>query len=248
MMEILCSAIALQEGHGLIVDFLLPYWTNIEDLELAACPLRYSHSLEQMGYVLKILKKALQRRSELNVSKTCIRPIAAYDYEQECQTVDELDSIKDNPRRVFIETLLIRERMALSRNDISIVKPLHYYGDSLVRRERFEKCLNVWIHMFYLYQQMNMSTILHRFVWLFCRMLSANEDISVEGFLKVGRLVFEPSHLEEKENTTQNAFFLVIIATKVFGFLCRVEYCNRIFRFSSRKDYVNLIEYPFTAG
>ena len=211
-------SIAIQKGHHLIVDFFLTQWTNIEDLELAACSLCCSYSLDLVDYVFKILKIAIQRRNELNLPKICMRPIAAYDYQQECQTFEEVDSIKNDPQKIFIETLLIRERISLSRNDISIVKPLHSYGDALIKRKQFKKCLDVWIHMFYLYQRMNIRTMLHRFVWLFCRMVEANKKIPVDWFLKVGQLVFEPSHLEEKDNTAHNTFFLVIIATKVSWF------------------------------
>ena len=208
-------AIAIQKDHELIVDFLLSQWTNIEDLEMVACSLWYSHSLNQVDYVLKILKIALQRVSERNVPKIVIGPIAAYDYQQECQTVDELDSIKDDPHRIFIETLLIRERIALSRNDISLVRPIHSYVNALIQNRQFEKGLNLMVHMFHLYDRMNTSTRLHRFVWLLCRMMSENETIPVECFLRVGRLVFEPSHLKELTVATHNTLFLIVIATKV---------------------------------
>ena len=213
--ELVTTAIA---GKNLsIIDFLLTQSiTTIDQIELTVCSSIYIHTpIQQMHEILKVFKITLRCRERAILRKVCIEPIAAYDYHQECQTVDELDSIKNDSHRIFIETLLIRERIALSRNDISLVKPLHSYGDSLVKRGQFEKGLDAWIHMFYLYQQMNMSTILHRFVWLFCRMLGANENIPVEWFLKVGRLVFEFSHLQEKKNTAHNALFLIIIATKV---------------------------------
>jgi hypothetical protein len=151
----------------------------------------------------------------MSIEKNCIAPIAAYDNQQECQTVDELNGIKDNRHRIFLETLLIRERIALSRNDINILKPLHDYGDQLVHDEEFDKCLDLWIHMFYRYQQMKIDTILHRFIWLFCRMLTADQPIPVQRVLQVCQLVFEPSQKDEKNLTIFNALFLVIIATKI---------------------------------
>jgi ankyrin repeat protein len=208
---------AVQRKDYSIINFLLEKSINtIEDLELAACcSFNISSSIERTQGVLELLKLALQQRKLLCMPKVCVQSMDIYDYKQECQTVDELDGIKNDPDRMFIETLLIRERIGSSRNDINILKPLHNYGDRLVHRNEFEKCINVWIHMFYIYQQMKISTILHRFVWVFCRMLTENQIIPVERFLQVGRLIFEPSQIEEMDLSLCNALFLVIIATKV---------------------------------
>ena len=78
---------------------------------------------------------------------------------------------------------------------MSIVKPINSYVDALVHRRQFEKGLDLLIRMFYLYQRMDISTMLHRFIWFLCQMMVENERIPVEWFLRVGRLVFEPSHL-----------------------------------------------------
>ena len=209
--------IAIRREYPMIIDFVLNESINtIEDLQLVACSLFKSYSsIGALSSVITILKMATERRLQFNIPKVSLQALAVYDYQQECQTVDELDSIKDDPHRVFIETLLIRERIALSRNDMSIVEPINSYVDTLIQRRQFEKGLDLVIHMFYRYQRMNMSTILHRFVWLFCRMLSTNEPVPVEWFIKVGRLVFEPSHLQKDTVTAHNSLALIIIATKV---------------------------------
>jgi hypothetical protein len=211
---------AVRHKYYSIIAFLLKQSINtIEDLELAICSLiDISSSNEKMTLTLELLKFTLRKRQSMHIQKVCIEPMAAYNYEQECQTVDELNAIKDDRYRIYVETLLIRERLFLSRKDIAIMKPLHAYGDMLVDKKEFDKCLEVWIHMFYLYQQMKLETILHRFVWLFCRMLTAKHIIPVEGFLRVCQLIFEPSQREDKTVTLGNALFLVIIATKVMIF------------------------------
>jgi ankyrin repeat protein len=210
--------IAVKHKYYSIIDFLLKQSiASVEDLELTLCSLiDISSSTEKMNDVFKLLRFTLRKRESMSIKKVCIAPSnAGYNYEQECQTVDELDAIKNNRDRIFLETLLIRERLSLSRNDINIIKPLHYYGDKLVEKQEFDQCLNLWIRMFYMYQQMKIGTILHRFVWLFCRMLTANQSISVKRFLQVCQLVFEPSQKEERHLTMINALSLVIIATKV---------------------------------
>ena len=207
----------IERKSFLTLEFLLEQsFISVEQVELAVCSLiRIDTPMETIHQLLEFLKLTLSCRERSSLPKVSIEPIDAYDDQQECQTVDQLDSIKDDSHRIFIETLLIRERIALSRNDISIIEPLHSYGDLLVQRRQFEKGLNLLIHMFYLYQRMNITTTLHRFLWLLCQMMVENERIPMEWFLKVGQLVFEPSHLEEHTIATHNTLFLIIIRMKI---------------------------------
>lgn len=209
--------IAIKKQYYSIINFLLERSIyTVEDLEIAACSsISIFSPIEQMHKSLELLKIALQQRESLNLPKVCIQPIVAYDYQQECQTIGELDNIKNDRDRILIEALLIRERIFLLQQDIVIIKPLHAYGEMLVERNEFDKCLDVWTHMFYLYQQVNMPTALHRFVWVFCKILIANQRISVERFLQVCRLTFESSQMGYRDLNVLNALFLVIILTKV---------------------------------
>jgi hypothetical protein len=161
-----------------------------------------------------------------------------YDYKQECQTVDELNVIKDDPERIIVETLLIRERMFSSQKDIEIIKPLQYYGDMLVKQKQFDKCFNVYIHIFDLHPKMDIGTYLCGFVWLFCKMLTANRRIPVDRFIQVCYLTLEPPQSIDIELKINNALFLVIIATKVIilFFLFILYFYYFIFRFLNKKE------------
>jgi hypothetical protein len=211
---------ACKKKYYSIINFLLEQRINTPvDLEFTACTLiDISSSIVERHEVLILLRLALQHRELIHIPTVCIQSTAAYDYKQECQTIDELNDIEDDPNRIYIETLLIRERILLSRKNITIIKPLHHYGDMLEARGEYDKCLHVWIRMFYLYQQMEMGTILHRFVWLFCKMLTADQPIPVAHFLQVCQLIFEPSQMKEIYLTLRNAVCFVIIATKVNNF------------------------------
>jgi hypothetical protein len=218
---------AAKKKYYSIINFLLERSINTpEDLEVAACSsIDVSSSNEQMHEVIELLKIALQHRESMHIPKVVIEPIAAYNNEQECQTIDELNSIKDDRDRIIIETLLIRERLYSSRSDITIMEPLEGYSDRLTFNEEYDKSLNVNFHIFYLYQQMNLGTILHRFVWLFCRMLTANRIIPIDRFIQACYLTFESSQSKHINQNINNALFLVIIATKVI--LC--SYCIFVF-------------------
>ena len=209
--------IAVQQKHPMIIDVLLEERIyTIEDLELAACLLvSFDSDMEDLSYMLSIVQMAIERRLRLNIPKVPLEAIAVYDYQRECQTIEELDAIKNDRDRMYIETLLIRERIVLSRSEKSIVEPMQYYGESLVERGQNEKAFNWWIHIFYLYQRLNLDTQLDKFVWLFCRMMRSHGTIPVEWFLKVTGFVFEPSHLKENTLAILNTLFLIVIATKI---------------------------------
>ena len=148
---------AVKQMQPVIIDFLLDEFVcTIEDLELTACWLVSSNfSMGTRSHMLSILKIAIERRSRLNIPKVPLKATAIYDYQRECQTIEELDVIKDDPHRIFLEMLLILERMALSRPWRSIVEPLEAYNITLVEHEEYEKTLNILIHRFYLHQRLN---------------------------------------------------------------------------------------------
>ncbi|CAF2521279.1 unnamed protein product [Rotaria sp. Silwood2] len=109
-------------------------------------------------------------------------PITAYDNQQECQSLNELDRIQDNEDRLYVEALLIRERILLPKKSERLFQPLLKRAMVLAERTEFDRCLNLLFHTFYLYQQMELRTGLHHFVWIFCRMLNANVPIRADHF------------------------------------------------------------------
>ncbi|CAF4886499.1 unnamed protein product [Rotaria sp. Silwood1] len=137
---------AVKNKYYSIVSFLLEQSINdtVDDLEFAACSLfDISSSIEQMNVVFDLLRVALQQRQLLQIPKIFIQPKDIYDYQQECQTIEELDRIKGDRNRIFIETLLIRERIYSSQKNITIMQPLNDYGDQLAYKKEFDKCLNI---------------------------------------------------------------------------------------------------------
>ncbi|UJR12609.1 hypothetical protein I4U23_016784 [Adineta vaga] len=89
---------------------------TIEDLELAACYLfDISSSIENINVVFNLLRTALQQRQLLHIEKISIEPMYIYNNQQECQTIDELDRIKNDRNRIFIEISLMRERIYASK-------------------------------------------------------------------------------------------------------------------------------------
>ncbi|CAF3791389.1 unnamed protein product, partial [Rotaria sp. Silwood1] len=178
--------VAVRKKRFDVIDFFVKRSiVTIENLELAACSLVVTNSpMRHLHRAAKLLVLAIEYRTSSQTPKVCIKPNVAYEYHQECQTVEELEAIKHDHDRMWIETALVRERLLLSRNDHNLMKPLLDHGDVLVSKGEFDKCLHLWIHAFNLYQKMQIDTCLHRFVWLFCKMFTANQQIPIDQFLK----------------------------------------------------------------
>ncbi|CAF0783298.1 unnamed protein product [Rotaria sp. Silwood1] len=215
--------LAFKNDHLHVVDYLLDLTNNelcIEELEIIACSFiipRRGVSNIQPQYVrmVDLIRKSFKMRQAKNFPKTIMKPIAAYNFQQECQTIEEFDKIQHDHDRLYIEALLIRERILLPKKTIVLCDPLLIRGEKLIEQCDFENCLRLWEHTFHLFQNMNHETSLHRFVWVFCKMLATNVSISPQLFVQICHLTFEPSEKNNKNHSIKNALCFVTIASMI---------------------------------
>lgn len=207
-----------------VVDYLFDYYdrnTGLTQLELVACsfviPLTNNPTIynPQFHKMVNLMRKIFEIRQRNGLLKTVAQPIAAYSFQQECQTIEEFNKIHNDNERLYIEALIIRERILVPEKDETLFKPLLLLGDKLVGRGQYDLCLHLWEHTFYLYQNMNLETGLHRFVWLFCKMLSSKVPICPQRFVQIGRLSFEPSQQKAKDDYIKNSLCFLAIAMKI---------------------------------
>ena len=207
-----------------VVDYLVEkndIEIGIQQLELFACsfvlPLSSNGPMQsvQLQRMLRLMRKIFEIRTMKNLPKIVASPIAAYGFQQECQTIEDLNQIQDDNDRLYTETLIIRERLLVPEKNEALFKPLLVRGDKLVEKGQYELCLHLWEHTFHLYQNMGHETGLHRFVWVFCKMLSNHIPISPQQFVQISRLTFEPSQQKCRDDYIKNALCLMAIAVKI---------------------------------
>ena len=223
------------ESHSILPFLFEESLIAPDDLERMACSsITSASTIEQLQDKLPFLRIAIQRRQFVGLRKVCPPPMSIYDYQQECQTTDELNLIVDNRDRLFIETLLVRERLTWPPKDKTMNKILEDYSTMLASREEFSKCLDVLTHLYYLDQKNGGDVGLHMFIWFFCQMLTMNRIIWVDRFVEVGYFSCKSSEHKYDERDVNNALFMVVIATKVAWSIeaCPVEPCADCFRFS----------------
>ncbi|CAF4077551.1 unnamed protein product [Rotaria sp. Silwood2] len=74
--------------------------------------------------MVHLLRLALDKRALLNIPKIVSEPIIAYNFQLECQSVDELEQIQHDNDRLYIEALLIHERIFLATMNEKLFDPL----------------------------------------------------------------------------------------------------------------------------
>ncbi|CAF3531786.1 unnamed protein product [Adineta steineri] len=217
-------ALALRYNRLNVVEYLIDFIkheVSIEELELIACSMilstEYNISMNQVQRtsMITLIRKIFQMTKERNCPESVMVPIKAYNHQQECQTIEEFDQIQNDPDRLYIEALLIRERILMSKKDKELCAPLLERGEEFLNQGDFESCLHLWEHTFHLYQNMGYETSLDRFVWVFCKMLIANVPIPPQLFIQICLLTFEPSEQDNNLLGLRNALYLVAIAAMI---------------------------------
>ncbi|CAF1232443.1 unnamed protein product [Rotaria magnacalcarata] len=210
-------AIAVKLEHWPIIQFLLEQSvTNIDEVERAVLFLIERRPLPiDMNKLYKYLYFILQQRVVLQKSKVCRQPLAVYDYHQECQTLEELESIKNDSNRIWIEVLLVLERILLPRKDPILTKALNGYSHYLLAKNDFDKCLALWIHSFYISKQMQRTMTLYPFVRLFCKMITTETMIPIDRFIEVCQFTFDSTRTT-RDQITYNQVCFVVITAKIF--------------------------------
>ncbi|CAF0796473.1 unnamed protein product [Adineta steineri] len=216
--------LALKSDRLHITEYLIDITINelsVEELELIASSMilstEYNISMNQAQRtsMINLIRQIFQITKERNYPESVMVPIKAYNHQQECQTIEEFDQIQNDPDRLYIEALLIRERILMSKKDKELRAPLLERGEEFLNQGDFESCLHLWEHTFHLYQNMGYETSLDRFVWVFCKMLIANVPIPPQLFIQICLLTFEPSEQDNNLLGLRNAFFPNLAATQL---------------------------------
>jgi hypothetical protein len=184
------------------------------ELQAASSPLRSSRAEISQNRITS-LRICLEYRQRTGQRKIAPPALEIYDYQEECQTVDELERIVHDHERMIVELLLIEERLQLSEQQSSRIQLLEEYSEMLVERKRFDTCLNLCHHHFDLTERHEDGPSLYLFIWQSCAILSSDHRLPIDGFLRVANLISRPSYKKNTERPLNNALFMVVLATKV---------------------------------
>jgi ankyrin repeat protein len=164
------------------------------------------------------LNEALTLRIEYNLPKIIYKDFhEVFNFEEECQTLDQLQNISQSVNRFHIESLLIFERI-LGLNNDDYYYSLRYYGACLVDSNEFYKGLQIWIYQLDLSQKYSINfdntQVLRTFVHLFSKIQQNNQikDVFGQALFRIISTTYQQIK-EKDENKNFNIHTLLYLIT-----------------------------------
>lgn len=165
--------LAAEQERFDLLEFIFAYRHDdliFNDLELAiAAHILTQHSTVnyRSAWVKQCLKYTLIKRRQFEVPKATVEAHSLYDDQQECQTLDELSRIENNDDRVYIEALLIQQRIFRANEHRTVIDLLFDQATRLAEKALFDRCLSLVLHVFHLCQREQCQPSLERYFWIF---------------------------------------------------------------------------------
>ncbi|KAL0116467.1 hypothetical protein PUN28_009848 [Cardiocondyla obscurior] len=152
-----------------------------------------SYANDKDNYCLTKAYMYLYKAMELRYSDTdnIVRKqlgltVKAYENWKECETLEKLESIKDNPNAIHMESLAIRERI-LGRHNPELPHPIVFRGAIFADNARFDRGIDLWLHALKLRQLNDISIVtdLLRFAQVFSQMIHVGVDLDISQVINV---------------------------------------------------------------
>jgi Fem-1 family protein b len=215
---------AAEKRRSNLVDAIVPYCSLLEQIEADellgsafVCAQPNDRDLEQ---AFQCFYRALELRSTHNLLKS-LRPttVEIFDKQQECQTLDELEEIRSNFNNMYIEALLVRERLLGPVNE-KYRNSLVYRGALLADNGQHNKALMFWMYELGLRQQYSVSfdaKQLREIVSLISEILLQHISIPIDAVLTLLAFIIEElNHNNVEFNyNLYTLLFLITITTQV---------------------------------
>jgi Fem-1 family protein b len=166
------------------------------------------------------LSRALELRSIHQLPKPLIESThEVFNHRQECQTIDQLKELQSNSNHMYIEALLIRERL-LGPKNARYRHSLRYHGALLFDDGQSYTGLTCWMYELALHQQYSIDINkedLREFLAIFSTMMSASLLIPIESLHKVMLVVVEELKRNPKDfdYNLHTLLFLITIVSQV---------------------------------
>lgn len=167
------------------------------------------------------LARAMELRLTYNFPKSTKESShELFEDQQECQTMAELENIRSNSNRMYVEALLIRERL-LGSTSGEYRYSLCYRGAVLADHGRHQEAMNYWMYELRLAQKCSTqldAKHLRRFASLFSNMLDRTNSIPMESMITIILATINELEHHGEYNFNYNLYtllFLITIASQV---------------------------------
>jgi Fem-1 family protein b len=216
-----------------IMEAIYPYCSLLEQTEaeelLGSAFVCFQHDDRDLEQSFAHFHRALDLRRTHDLQKVLgAISMQIFDYRQEYQTFEQLEEIRSNPERIYIEALLVRERL-LGPTCEEYLDSLFYRGATLADNEQYHHAAAFWMYEFAVRQQHTLSIHpdrLRQAVSLFSVMVVKSLLIPIETFVKIITVIIEELE-HNKKGIDANMHTLLFLVT----IISRVQYCFSMITF-----------------
>ncbi|CAF1158432.1 unnamed protein product [Rotaria sordida] len=209
-----------------LVDVISPQCSLLEQIEAQelfgsafACR---EHGICNLKKSFEYFYGALELRSRHNLPKIRrLSTVEVLDNRQECQTMDELEKSRLNDDYIYIEALLVRERLLGSTN-AKYHRSLRYRGAALIDNAQYHRGICFWLYELNLCRQHSLSiniNNLRQWASIFSDMTRKSISIPIVTWQTIITVI-----VEELEHNTKNfdynlhtLLFLITIVSQLMA-------------------------------
>ncbi len=216
--------LAAEKRRNDLVYMILPscsYFEQIQAEELLgsafAC---LEHGVCDLEKSFEHFSRAFKLRTTYQLPKTLKKSThEVFNHRQECQTIDQLEELRSNPDHMYIEALLIRERL-LGPSNLKYRNSLLYRGAILAQTKQYLQGIALWIYGLELNQQWSIpisSKQLRYYVKSFATMLYKDLSIPIRDLCQVMKVTMNTLEQNTKEfdDNLYTLLFLITITSEV---------------------------------
>ena len=160
--------------------------------------------------------RAIELRLTYNLPKSInVSHNELFGDQQECQTVNELENIRSNVNRMYVEALLIRERL-LGPTNVEYRYSLCYRGAILADHGQYQEAMNYWMYELGLSQKYSIqldAKHLRRFASLFSNMFYKTVSIPMESMITIILATINELEHHRERNFNYNLYTLLFLIT-----------------------------------
>jgi len=209
-----------------LVEILMSHCSLFEQIETEEL-LGSSYACSQYGAVdydkfFEYLSRTIELRLKHNYPKKILdeHMHEAFEYRQECQTIEQLNELRNNSEKISIEVLLIRQRL-LGKSNAKFRNLLIYQGANLINTTHYLQGIRYWMYQLEIHQTNAihiLSKQLRYYIKSFAILTHRNQLIPMQILLQIlttAMNTLKNQNTDDFDENLNNLLFIITIITQI---------------------------------
>jgi hypothetical protein len=217
--------LAADKRRNDLVDAIIPYCSLSERIEaeelLGTAFACREYGICDLEKSFEHFSRALELRATYHLPKTLRKSThEVFNHRQECQTIDQLEELQSNSDNLYIEALLIRERL-LGPTNVKYRHSLLHRGATLANTTQYQQGIALWMYQLELHRQHAIpiySKQLRYFVKNFAVIVYKCSPISTQNLCQIIIVIMDELNRNTKDfdYNLNTLLFLITIIIQVY--------------------------------